>query len=293
MITLKGPTGGHMFGFFAALGVLQLFRLQKIPLKMSWVSEGLSWNPVLHTDLDEAGVLKVVTDGAQAAFTHWSVFSEREGHKITPEEYRRIALEVAHRNRFIADFIAALGHEPVVKVEEKSSKVKLNPICLTDGTARQTLFGALAKIREEVTEEHYRKALFEPWKYEDESKGNKTVLKISTRAGREWWNRSEDPVNTHDGKVTVYGGEVLSLCGLNFYTMGEDCPGFFPDKELMYFKWPLWSEPLDAPTIKSLLLLQEDPAKLRERQVVQQFKSNKVNWDDKAPSYFQAPDPVT
>jgi len=260
-VVLAGLDGSNPLAFLAAMGALQtlsdVWRDRGVAL--GWRVEG-GWRPYLRLSIPatpdqvvEALSAALSSDGAARPF------EIADDLKLSAAEFRRWALEAVEAatasSRRWCDFVAAFGCEGVV-----------NDGVVAD-TAFRTMSGAghqhfLATMRELVattTAEHLRKALFEPWQYDDPLEGRTMRWDPidDRRYAFRWGNPALD--RTKGRRGAVQGANRLAIEGLRVFPTAPvsgrlATTGFTGQRSTdTCWTWPIWSGALSVDVVRSLL----------------------------------------
>ena len=275
MITLTGLDGSNPLGFLAALGVLRVLTDRGCDARLAWVQRG-RWVPELSADL-EVGALLDLLDldrrGWSQEMALQLCYSKDGGPgdvrdlKPRPEDLRawlhRLLEEGSPRSVALA---AAFFTE---SAQDNNGNTKPTALHFTAG--QQEFLTMARELQAGVTRADLEEALIGPWRYQR----TLPVFGWDCSASRDYALRASDP--SKDKKTGVPGADWLALMGLAFLPVAPDgdsvrTPGCSGEWKTGVYTWPLWTVPLRAPTVQSLLVHPrlKDPRKLSaaERQAL-------------------------
>ncbi len=262
--TLTGLDGANPLGFLAALGALRVLHDRGHEAHLRWELAG-RWTPVLGVGMDRAGLIAAL-DEDRAGWSRELALQlcyHKDGGlggavrdlKPRPKDLRdwldRLAREGSARSRALS---AAFFAEGVVDNNGNTKPTALH------FTAGQQQFLAMALgLQAGVSAADLHEALFGPWTYRREL----PVFGWDSSAARDYALRASDP--SKDKKTGVPGADWLALMALAFFPLspaGERVltPGCTGGWKTGVFTWPLWTVPLRAPTVGSLVSLPGLPA---------------------------------
>ncbi|MCC7157655.1 MAG: hypothetical protein IT161_23955 [Bryobacterales bacterium] len=151
-------------------------------------------------------------------------------------------------NRGWADFVVGLGSDAVGSEKE----VAYTALCVITGDSHQHFLGFMRDLRQQVTADHLRKALFAPWKYEEEGR----AFRWDPGEDRRYALRASDPAKGPDKEIpSMWGANRLAFealaCFPSFPKGRHLRTTAFEDERVI--RWPLWSPPIDVATLRGLL----------------------------------------
>jgi hypothetical protein len=124
------------------------------------------------------------------------------------------------------------------------------------GAGHQHFLEFMNILAKETTEEQLREAFFGPWRYRDPSPVMRWDAADDRRYALRWDEPSKDPV------MTVRGANRLAIEALSFFPVVPKSAstvattGFTGrNSSNTMFTWPVWSAPLDADSVSSVLAL--------------------------------------
>ncbi|NOX55809.1 MAG: hypothetical protein GXP27_15485 [Planctomycetes bacterium] len=269
-LELSGLNGSNLLAFLAAVGTLRSLSTAwpEEPVRMYWKRKA-GWCPVIVTEqpLDEETLVATLHRRLRTMHDHPALAVD-DNLKIPPDRFRQYAAEAcdqAHRtgDRTWADFVAAFGCDVIAQDK------------VIQDTAFRTMSGAghqhfLKTMREliEVTEpEHLRKALFQPWTYDDGRPSLRWDPEDDRRYALRWNEPSGDPIRT------VRGANRLAIEALPLFPTAPvrsslETTGFRTGGSRdTFFTWPIWSCAIPIDVVRTLLaikeLQQDDPDRRR------------------------------
>src|SRR5262245_7949630 len=270
-IRLTGLTGTHPLGALAAFGLLRCceemdgFRGSRLGWKA-----GPDWFAVLETDgpVDQEVLITALVARQQgrpgAPEVNWARTIKAR------EDYLRAACEAGgalqQGRRAFADFLTAFACE--LRADEEG---RLEPTAFSMTSGRQeflkearTLAGRLAKgikfgRRTKTPAEMFREALFGPWRYEDPQHS----LGWDPATERLHALRAKSPTKEASEGVTAavwLAFEALPLFPCFLAGGRLATTGFHAlhraGESVRKLTWPIWSPPISARTLRSLLGLE-------------------------------------
>lgn len=255
-IVLTGLNGANPLAFLAALGALEVISTSDPNTTLLWQHSG-SWRAVLHSSYASMDSMieqlerdreQSVNDPALAL-----EYSGKRDLKPAPIRFRQFLNDlVGHSsptNRRSVDWATAFATDVAV---DNNGNTKPTALHFTAGQ-QQFLQMALDLVAN-VTRDDFREALCGPWKYER----SLPVMGWDATSSRDYALRANDP--STDKKLGVPGADWLALRGLIFLptvprglrVITAGCVGGWKDGR---FRWPLWTVPLSAPVVRSVLTL--------------------------------------
>jgi hypothetical protein len=208
---------------------------------------------------------------------------------VTPEQFRDFAQRAAAHfhesgDRTWADFASSFGCESTLTTDGKIQDTALRTM---SGAGHQHFVQFMALIVQKTTADHLRKALFEPWRYDDPVE--KSTLRWDPaddiRRALQWRDPSGDPERRKRGNML--GANRLAIEALpllpsipvrnELRTTGFSGRG----STGTFWTWPIWSTPISVDVARSLLATAEvqhepDSLDLRARGVAQVMRSKRL-----------------
>jgi hypothetical protein len=192
-------------------------------------------------------------------------FAIDDNLKIPPDRYRKdyaeLAAAKAHesRDRTWADFVAAFGSEATASEEGVIQDTALRTM---SGAGHQHFLKTMRDLVQNTAAEHLRKALFEPWRYEDPKPSLRWDPADDRRYALRWNEPSGDPIRTVRGANRVAIEALPLLPAMPVGTRLETTGFRGRSSRDTFWTWPIWSAPLTVDAVRSVLALrqlQEDP----------------------------------
>jgi len=157
------------------------------------------------------------------------------------------------------DLAAAYG---VSDPTDPGDRMLASPWALVNGSGHQDFLGTVEELMVHCTTEHLSQALFGPWEPQDE----KYSLRLDPSDDRRYSLMDRDPTASGNKTLTVWGANRLAFEALRFFPampvrggMGicawRKTEGKW--QEHCAVRWPLWSRPVTAQVIHSLLGLRD------------------------------------
>ncbi len=269
-LELPGLDGGNPLAFLAALGTLRTLTLAMPDdtVRMSWHPAG-AWRPVLHAHhhLTEAAVVQAL-HGRLVGTENHPAFSLGDNLEVPPADFRQFAERAAvASDRAWADFAAAYGCDAVKATKGKAEVIKDTALRTMSGAGHQHFLGFMRKIAAATTIGHLKKALFEPWRYDDPLKNLNMRWDPAddSRYALRWRDPSKD--SSRDSRGSVLGANRLAIEGLPLLPTapnGEDLAttGFSGRlARSTFWTWPIWDVLVTLDVVRSMVALaqlQED-----------------------------------
>lgn len=283
---LTGIDGKNPLGFLAALGTLNALtdHAKSVQPKLAWKNLG-TYRPVVIDGPERAALLDILVQDQEEftkeealALRYQKASSGADAHdlKPPPEDFSRylrklVEADARRSMRFAASFATDV-------VRDNSGNTKPTALHFTAG--QQEFLGMVSHLQKGVTRNDLEEALFGPWTYSRPL----PVLQWDNSQSRDYALRANDP--SKEKKLGVPGADWLAFRGLPFLPTaptrrrGEPtisttgCQGSWKGGT---FRWPIWSDPLSARVIRSLLtspeLFESDARTLRARGIPVVFES--------------------
>lgn len=139
-------------------------------------------------------------------------------------------------------------------VEDAAERMKATPFALASGSGHQHFLGTAGDLMVGCRDEHFRKALIEPWIPSDEG----FSFRWDPDDDRRYALRAEDPTASNNNPKTLWGANRLAFEALRLFpcVRGRDgiaTVGWRHDDESDVWRWPLWSCDLSLPVIASFV----------------------------------------
>lgn len=185
----------------------------------------------------------------------------------TESEYRAIAeplVEEAHvSDRGSIDLLAAfcgVGCLHQSPMKRKDGKLAPTPFSFISGSGHQDFLDTARMLLNHVSAERINAALFIPWTYEDES----LSMRWDPLEDRRYALMDRDPKASDNKPRTVWMANLLAYKALSLFSSAPTPRGLATagwmkrgrDEEPS-FTWPLWRDPIDVGSVRSLLALPE------------------------------------
>jgi hypothetical protein len=250
-----GPlVGTNPLAFLAALGAMDVVRRSRPSCSptLRW-TDGLTPQAVLQGPRDIDDLIQLCDSDRQ----HWlssPLLSPLNGAKPPPDlrmkpgELRAWAAHVAvSPNRADADLFCALVSEGAV-----AGNGDTKPTHLDFTAGQQRFLDMLRHLASAVTPPDFDEALRGPWRYES----TLPSLGWDSRGERIYALRGTDPAG--EKRTGVPGADWLAFLGLAFFPVATSdtsllTTGCSEAWKRGWFRWPLWSPPIEAKTIRSLV----------------------------------------
>lgn len=267
-VTLTGLDGTNPLGLLAALGVLEGATDGLSEVRLKWRHEG-AWRPVLTSacaeiealverlDIDRRGCVDDPALGLK--------YDGKRDLKPPPGGFRQYLIDLSGQataaKRRSVDWASAFATDVAV-----AGKGDTKPTALHFTAGQQQFLQMVLELVHAVTKDDLREALEGPWKYERPL----PVLGWDATSSRDYALRATDP--STEKKLGVPGADWLAVRGLLYFptvprgsrVMTTGCVGGWKDGQ---FRWPLWTVPLTAPVVRSLLVQNVEAMTKHERSV--------------------------
>lgn len=284
--------GSNPLAFLAALGTLRSLSLAwpEADISVRW-QKNYAWTPVLGSSSPIAADIVIEALMRQLNGTHKSPYFVALGDdlNVKPEKFKEFARNAADDsrpdNRVWADFAAAFGCEAT---STRDGSIQDTAFRTMSGAGHQHFLASMRAIAEKTEEVHLRKALFEPWKYDDPV--TKLTLRWDpvddVRYALRWRDPSGDPARERRG--AVLGANRLAIEGLPLFPavpLGGQLytTGFRGRKSTdTFWTWPIWDCPLTVHVVRTVLAypeLQADApnrASLAHLGIVEVYRSQRI-----------------
>lgn len=290
---LSGLDASDPLGFLAALGALRVASQIDSSASLCW-SHQAAWLAVLNCDgtSDLLDILEQDLErwrGGHKAIEFAAGADRKEQDlKHSPEAFRTLMRELA-ANPEAAAFVAAYATGIIV---DGSGQTKPTSLHFTAG--QQRFMDAVLDLRSQVTREDLEEALYGPWV------GRVGPKDLRWRAGSERSRAllSFDPSSTKS--AVLPGASWLAFQAMPFFPAvpGRNrviTTGFTGRGKREQFTWPVWSDPLTAAELRSVLglagLASMSTRDREARGIVRVFRSDVVR-SSQGYGNFSAAQPV-
>jgi hypothetical protein len=273
---MKGLDGSNPLAFLAALGTLRTVTLvwPGYRCRMTWKRDEGGWRPELTVDLDQKIDLVAELEKELRREPKHKAFELAENLTIKIEDFRKEAVKAqkagTNSERRLADFMAAFGSEAIKSMNDP--KIIADTALRTmSGSGHQHFLGTMRQLAQDTQSEHLRKALMEPWRYDDpvEKHTMRWDPRDDVRRALRWSEPSGDPARKVQG--SVWGANRLAIEGIALLPttpIGNrlETTGFIRRKDIgMFWTWPIWEGEVSVDVVRSLLAFKELQAELPDR----------------------------
>lgn len=278
---LTGIDGANPLGFLAALGTLRLCDRLWPSIKMGWVNHG-SWRPTLHgvpVSSQDDLCRKLAESAPWAPLYAFDTLGQNL--TVRPESLQEtVDVIVATQNRLAAEFVAAFGSE--VCDDPAKNRIEYTDFSFITGSGHQHFLGTARNLARDASADSIHEALFGPWRFADEGNSFRWDPDDAKEYALRWRNPSVG------GVQTVWGANRLAFEALPMFpavpTSGKRLrtTGFRKGRGFHEFTWPIWSTPVTADSVRSLVALGvlQEPSppmrELRQRGIAQVFRAQRV-----------------
>lgn len=288
-LLLTGLDGSNPLAFLGLLGVGLLSQHFCPGARISWVKAEGAWRPQLHGFDGNADDLLTGLHETLAA-------TSSEPFEIDKKlPYSREALRGAMRqsqreadpeDRRAADLLAGLGSDAYADEKGVFSETALRMVRSGDSAGQGLPAYALA-IRQGVTVDHLRAALFSVWLYEDDGFSLRWDPVEDQRYALRWHDPSSQSNRKHSLR-TMRGANALALEALALLPVQPQTHGVATtafarlERRRDFFTWPIWDARITLDTIRSLLagadLTEKSPDRevLRAKGVIEVYRCERI-----------------
>lgn len=256
-LDLRALDGANPLGFLAALGALRAVTALFGPdVTMEWGQVTRYPRIEPGSELNPTGLSRTIARWLTARSQDFRIEDPltKKPYKnlnIPKKVFRDLARHEGPQGRL--EVLACLGTDATA-----GPLIADTDFRTMSGAGHQHYLESIAKLGELTTEEDVRRALFEPWKYEDDL----PYLRLDPKDDRRYALRWQDPSRQTKGFEirTVRGANRLAVEGLRLYPVipgsGRIRTSGFQrlDGEFLW-TWPLWDRPINLDTVRSLLAL--------------------------------------
>lgn len=280
-VELKGLDGGNLLGFLAALGTFRALTLadRNAVVRVKWAS-GNTYTPLIcHERLGTRDELLEALDcrvcGEKSINQAWTIGNDLT---LTLERFSECLEEHSESEPETLAFLAAFGSEAVGSGPKKE-QMSDTEFRTMSGAGHQHFLGFMRELASITGLDHLRRSLFQEWDYAD----GRPSLRWDPADYRPHALRAEDP--SGDPIKTMRGANRLAIEALPLFPtvpVGRRVRtvGFYANRDgVSEITWPIWSEPLDIATVRSLLASDEiqnpNRSAMAKRNVVQVFRARR------------------
>lgn len=255
-VALPGVDGTNPLAFLAALGVLEAVRQHSADMHIRWRDEG-GWYPVLSSGYDNVDALVERLDSDRRDCLSEPALALSYGGKRDlkplPRDFRvyleRLVDNSTPAARRSVDWASAFATDVAT---DNNGNIKPTALHFTAG--QQQFLQMALELARGVTTDDFREALVGPWLYSRDL----PIFGWDSTSSRDYALRATDP--SIDKKLGVPGADWLACRGLMFLptvprgvrVLTTGCEGGWKDGR---FRWPLWTVPLPAAVIRTVLRL--------------------------------------
>jgi hypothetical protein len=253
-VPLPALDGANPLALFAALGVLRAISARTADARLLWYYSG-TWQPVVQSDVADLNRVIEVLDAdrrecaSDAALT--LEYQAKRDLKPRPCDYRmfldRLASMATSKARRSVDWASAFASDVV---QDNNGNTKPTAFHFTAG--QQQFLQMIRELVTRVSQDDLREALEGPWTY----RSPLPVMGWDATSSRDYALRASDP--STDKKLGVPGADWLAFRGLALFPTAPNgksllttgCTGGWKSGS---FSWPLWTVPLRADVIHSVI----------------------------------------
>lgn len=254
-LELSGIVGSTPIGLMAALGILRICSLGD-PMdnpRIYWKQYD-DWVAVLNTDvsMSQDDVVSRIFSFLQSDKRS---FFQMDDVRMEPDKFKGYALDfidsATYSDRSRVDYWAAFGTEMIVD----RSQGLIKPTGFYMSTGKQKFLGKIKGTMDRITTEKIHEALFGPWEYDDD---HASAMGWDPATHRIHALRKQDP-SSDKSNLCESAAEWLAYESLLMFPTftggnGKVITSGFSDT---YFTWPIWTEPADIDTLRTMALSRE------------------------------------
>jgi hypothetical protein len=273
---LDALDGANPLAFLAALGTLRVLSgaFPEHNLRLSWSQRLGAWRPLLWAarPLDEEAMLKALRERGLRVETMFSrgllAASEAASPKNKKGEPRwkdKLLFPINALRGFcdaatagpspLAEFAAAWAGETAPTGDEGEEVARRTRFDFTAG--QQAFIRMLRELSENCTLADLRRSVVTGWRYS----ATAVSMRWDTQdEKRQYALLAVDPTNgAENPPLADPGANFLAIEALPLFPLVPDRwasqPGFGPEAEGRFWRWPIWTCPLGLDAIRSLLAL--------------------------------------
>jgi hypothetical protein len=269
-VPLQGLDGRNFLAFLAAVGAQVALERKRPGVLLSWDHRTFRPTMQLPVEAGESAVnrqedvpdylVSVLMDGLSGLAANRDRFlwdnikvGTKGSRPRSRSEFRKRALlpaacEARCGDRRRADFFAGLASD----AGGSDKELGYTALCVITGDSHQHFLGFMRDLQHQVTPEHVKMALFEPWRYREQGRS----FRWDPTEDRRYALRASDPSKGSDKEIpAMWGANRLAfeaLACLPCFPRGRRVRTTACTNEGTVH-WPLWSPAVDLPTVRSLL----------------------------------------
>ncbi|HEU4654085.1 MAG TPA: hypothetical protein VFS47_08860 [Steroidobacteraceae bacterium] len=261
---LEGLEPDNLLAFLALLGLLRSLDAadncvsdaqSRLRARVSWDTDGSPLRPCLHlsTAVSQEDISRHVARGVATLVTAYQ-FNGYTKLKLTPEQARDQLINVSKEKDVEC---AALWAALISDAAAKDKSVERTPFCLLD-VAQTSFLKTLASVvrASDRRQEAIEKALFQSWRWSDETRSFRWDPIEDTRHAYRAFAPSDDKQKVERGAniLAAIALPVLTVvprqhgASVRLHVVGGD-----RRKEVFVFAWPIWKPPASLAAIRAML----------------------------------------
>lgn len=279
---LPGPDGSNLLAFLASLGTWRI-ALETYPgIRMNWIAHAGKWTPVLHFEKEVPDNFIQSVDQNLRKMQGQEVFTFSDNLKLAVQEFRKKAEEAVigfheKNDQISVAFLSAFASETAVN---NQGNVQDTSFRTMSGAGHQHFLKTMRDLTERTTLDQIQRTLFHTWSYSEEKIGLRWDPSEDKRYALAWKNPSQDTTMTERGANRL-AIEALPLFPTAAMGKNLETTGFTGHRSNdTFLRWPIWKDPIDLDTVRSLLalreLVEEKTTKLLLRGIVAVFRSQRI-----------------
>lgn len=269
--SLIGLRSNEPLAFLAAIGTLRTLAESsefRAP-KLSWEQETSNWTPTIRFETPVArerllnvlttrltgsadAVRYVMSENADDPVGKLSNLDAVEFRELLKSEYLDTSDE-----RALATYAtdAYVNHNNIAEFDVRKEGTALTRLNVLEFGGPKEYLTSQRKFVDETTQSKLRRTLFQTWDFDDDASSHRTMHWSPTDASRGAYT-GVDPTNLPSR--TMHGANRLAIAGSRLYTVvpkkaDSATVGFVNLEDRHVFQYPVWTAPVELPTVRTLL----------------------------------------
>jgi hypothetical protein len=240
---LKGLEPDNLLAFLALLGLLRALETAKPDWRprIAWTGTPLAAQLDLAVPAKAAEIASGAEAGIKRIGKSYAVLGGKKDLKFTSDEFRVLAR--AAKSEVESRVVAALASNGALKRDEK--EVEPTALCAMFGQGHQHFLERLRELTSDGTMEDIARALFEVWRYEDDTDG----FRWDPNEDRRYALQFGDPSESKNKIGTVKGANRLAAIGFGALASAPTAAGLATlgslanERRQRHVCWPLVEVP--------------------------------------------------
>ncbi len=285
-IHLRALDGSNPLAFLSAVGTLRgSTGAFGTAVKMDWVRDRF-WYPRLQFlgVVTPEELVRELSSWLADRASDFRISDDKAGMQykdltIPRELFRSLVMASVTSERL--EVLAALGTDATAEANIEDTALRT-----MSGAGHQHYLESIEKLADLTTSEDLRRALFEPWKYDDQL----PYLRLDPRDDRRYALRWQDPSRQSKGFEirTVRGANRLAVEGMRVFPVipcrqQDATTGFRRIARVVSWTWPIWHGMISLDSVRSLVAIRELQEEslvhrkvIRAMGVVEVFRSRRI-----------------